>query len=76
MFQATEKWNDLCAESVQRVALYKITSTESRDVRLESDHKFIVNTKATEHVQQYSYSIWPQTSRGLPHDVSSDLWVA
>ena len=35
---------------IQRVALYKINATESRDVGLESDHTFIVNTKATQNM--------------------------
>ena len=43
---------------IQRVTLYKINATESRDViRLESDHTIIVNRQLfiSEHVQQYSF---------------------
>ena len=38
------------------ISVYKINATESRDVRLESDHTIIVNRQqfTSEHVQQYS----------------------
>ena len=35
---------------IQRLALYKVNATESRDVRLESDPTFVVNTKATIYI--------------------------
>ena len=50
---------------IQRVTLYKINATESRDVRLGSDCTIIVNKQPfiSEHVHDRL-----QASRGSPHN--------